>query len=125
MHLALIQGKESHRIADDVLRAVMDDLYDRVGVRAADEITPRRVRESLRQLKIRKAYDHVTQITARLSGRRLRIPPETEEQLRNLFLQMQPAFQRHAPKTRTNFLSYSYVIHRSSSSSASTRCSRA
>ena len=114
MHLALIQGKESHRIADDVLRAVMDDLYDRVGVRAADEITPRRVRESLRRLKIRKAYDHVTQITARLSGRRPpRIPPETEEQLRNLFLQMQPAFQRHAPKTRTNFLSYSYVIYRS------------
>ena len=113
MHLALIQGKESHRIADDVLRAVMGDLYDRAGVRAADEITPRRVRESLRRLRLRKAYDHVTQITARLSGRRPpRIPPETEEQLRNLFLQMQPAFQRHAPKTRTNFLSYSYVIYR-------------
>ena len=29
-----------------------------------------------------------------------------------MFLQMQPAFQRHAPKSRTNFLSYSYVLYR-------------
>ena len=39
--------------------------------------------------------------------------PETEERLRNMFLQMQPAFHRHAPKSRTNFLSYSYVLYKS------------
>ena len=51
--------------------------------------------------------------TARLSGRRPpRISAHVEDQLRNMFLQMQPAFQRHAPKSRTNFLSYSYVLYR-------------
>ena len=114
MHLALVQGKETHRVPDEILQQVMADMYHRQRVRSVSEITPRRVRETLRRLRLRKAYDHVTQVTARLSGvRPPRIPPETEEKLKNLFLQMQPAFQRHAPKTRTNFLSYSYVLYRS------------
>jgi hypothetical protein len=114
MHLALVQGKESHRVPDDILQAVMADLYERAGVREAGEINAKLVRGSLRHLRLRKAYDHVTQITSRLSGRRPpRLPPEVEDKLRNLFLQMQPAFARHAPTTRTNFLSYSYVLYRS------------
>jgi hypothetical protein len=113
MWLALVQGKEAHRVPDDILEAVMKDLYERQQVRNPVDITQKRVRESLRRLRLRKAYDHVAQITSRLSGvRSQRIPPETEEQLKNMFLQMQPAFQRNAPKSRTNFLSYSYVLYR-------------
>ena len=114
MWLTLVQGKEAHRVPDDVLTQVMTHLYDQQGIRVPTDITPRRVRDVLRKLRLRRAYDHVTQITARLSGvRPPRLTPATEEKLRNLFLQMQPAFQRHAPKTRTNFLSYSYVLYRS------------
>ena len=113
MWLSLVQGKEAHRVADDVLTTVMRDLYERQNISKPEEITQKRVRDSLRKLRLRKAYDHVAQVTARLSGiRPARIPPATEEQLKNMFLQMQPAFQRHAPKTRTNFLSYSYVLYR-------------
>ena len=113
MWLALLQGKETHRVPDDIIESVMNDLYDRVRVRNVSEITQKRVRESLRHLRIRRAYDHVAQITARITGRRpVRISEHVEAQLRNMFLQMQPAFQRHAPKSRTNFLSYSYVLYR-------------
>lgn len=113
MHLQLVQGKEAHRVPDDVLDVVMADLHDRQKVSCPADITQKRVRDALRRHKQRKAYDHVAQITARLSGvRPNRIPPETEERLKNMFLQMQPAFQRHAPSTRTNFLSYSYVLYR-------------
>lgn len=113
MWLALVQGKETHRVSDDVLEAVMSDLYGRLNVRSTSDITQKRVRDSLRHLRLRKAYDHVAQITSRLSGRRPpRISAHVEEQLRNMFLQMQPAFHRHAPKSRTNFLSYSYVLYR-------------
>lgn len=113
MWISLVQGKEAHRVPDDIMQRVMADLYDRQHVRTATDVTMRRVRDSLRHLRLRKAYDHVAQISSRISGLRPpRIPPETEEQLKNMFLQMQPAFQRHAPKTRTNFLSYSYVLYR-------------
>lgn len=112
MWIALCQGKETHRVPDEILEKVMRELYtDRV--RDAREVTSRRVRDILRRLRLRKAYDHVAQITARISG----IPPpristETEERLRGMFMKMQPAFEKHAPKTRTNFLSYSYVLYR-------------
>ena len=113
MWLSLVQGKETHRVSDDILEAVMSDLYERLNVRSTSDITQKRVRDSLRHLRLRKAYDHVAQITSRLSGRRPpRISAHVEEQLRNMFLQMQPAFHRHAPKSRTNFLSYSYVLYR-------------
>lgn len=112
MWITLCQGKEAHRVPDDILNTVMNELYQQRVQRASD-ITQKRVRDILRRLKIRKAYDHVAQITARLSGiPPLRISPEVEERLRTMFLQMQPAFERHAPKNRTNFLSYSYVLYR-------------
>lgn len=113
MWLTLVQGKEMHRVSDDIIEAVMSDLYERLNVRSTSDITQKRVRDSLRHLRLRKAYDHVAQITSRVSGRRPpRISAHVEEQLRNMFLQMQPAFHRHAPKSRTNFLSYSYVLYR-------------
>lgn len=113
MWLTVVQGKEAHRVPDDILHRVMADLHDRQRVRDQRDITQKRVRESLRRLKLRKAYDNVAQITHRLSGiRPPRLTPEIEEKLKNMFLQMQPAFQRHAPKTRTNFLSYGYVLFR-------------
>lgn len=113
MWLTLVQGKETHRVSDDILESVSNDLYNRLNVRTTDDITQKRVRDSLRHLRLRKAYDHVAQITARLSGRKpTRISAHVEDQLRNMFLKMQPAFQRHAPKCRTNFISYSYVLYR-------------
>jgi ribosomal protein L37AE/L43A len=113
MWLALVQGKEPHRVPDDILQMVMEDLYSHQQVRSATDVTQKRVRESLRRLRLRKAYDHVAQITSRISGvKPPRISAETEEQLKNMFLQMQPAFQKNAPKSRTNFLSYTYVLYR-------------
>jgi hypothetical protein len=113
MWLTLVQGKEVRRVPDDVLEQVMHDLYHRCHVQSVAAITHTKVRDSLRHLRLRRAYEHVTQITSRLTGQRPpRIAPHVEEQLRNMFLQMQPAFQRHAPKSRTNFLSYSYVLYR-------------
>lgn len=112
MWISLVQGKEAHRVPQDILDRVMYELYQQ-RVREPQQITQKRVRDILRRLRLRKAYDHVAQITARLSGiPPMRISPETEQRLRVMFLQMQPAFERHAPKTRTNFLSYSYVLYR-------------
>lgn len=113
MHLSLVQGKEVHRVPDDILQRVMQDLLHRQGVTDVQGVTCRKVRDALRHNRLRKGYDHVAQITSRLSG----VPPkrlshETEEQLRTMFLQMLPAFQRHASKHRTNFLSYTFVIYR-------------
>lgn len=113
MWLQLTQGKEAHRVPLEILQKVMHHFFYEQKVTDPEQITQKRVRETLRKLRLRKAYDHVAQVTARISGKPpLRISAHTEEQLKNMFLRMQPAFQRHAPKSRTNFLSYPYTLYR-------------
>lgn len=111
--LALVQGKEAHKVSDAVLESVMWDLYERQHVRSCSDVTHAKVRTALRRQRLRKAYDHVVQITSRISGRPPpRISAQTETLMRNMFLSMQIPFQRHAPGNRTNFLSYPYVLYR-------------
>jgi hypothetical protein len=38
------------------------------------------------------------------------LDPEVEERIRVMFKLVQPAFLKHAPKSRKNFLSYNYVL---------------
>lgn len=110
--LQQVQAKENFEISDEVLQQVMDELY-RQRVTTVHDITPKKVREVLKTLKLRKAYEHVAQITSRLTGvRPMRIPPEAEETCRLMFIAVQPAFERHCPKDRKNFLSYSYCLYK-------------
>lgn len=71
------------------------------------------MKKILKQLKLTNYYEHITYIISKLSG----VPPptinrETEEKIRLMFRQVQPSFEKHCPKLRTNFLSYSYVLHK-------------
>tara|TARA_B100000214_G_scaffold375580_1_gene362915 strand:- start:5946 stop:7067 length:1122 start_codon:yes stop_codon:yes gene_type:complete len=110
--IAHCQGKENYEVPEEILYKVMEELY-RQRITNTKDITQKKVREALKTLKLRKSYDHVCQITSRISGiRPLRISAETEEVLKRMFMKMQPVFEKHAPKSRKNFLSYSYVLYR-------------
>lgn len=67
----------------------------------------------LKTLGLTQYYEHTTFIISKLSG----VPPktisrETEEKIKLMFRQIQTPFEKYCPKTRTNFLSYSYVLHK-------------
>lgn len=110
--LQQVQAKESREISDEVMTSVMEELH-RQRVLDVKSITARKVREVLKCLKLRRAYEHVAQITSRLTGcRPLRVPPEAEEMCRLMFIAVQPAFEKHCPKNRKNFLSYSYCLYK-------------
>ena len=110
--LQQVQAKENFEITTDVLDKVMEEL-SRQRIRDKALITPRKIREILKQLKLRKAYEHVAQITSRLTGiKPLRLPSEVEEMCRLMFIAVQPAFEKHCPKDRKNFLSYAYCLYK-------------
>lgn len=109
--LQQVQAKESFDIPQKIIDDVMEELYAR-RVRRED-ITPRKVREILKALKLRKTYEHVVQITSRVTGTQaFKIPPEAEEMCRLMFIAVQPAFDKHCPKDRKNFLSYAYCLYK-------------
>jgi Poxvirus Late Transcription Factor VLTF3 like len=77
------------------------------------ELTPKKLRGILKKLKLNRYYEHLVHLLSKLTG--IDIPhldPEVEERIRMMFKLVQPAFLKHAPSTRKNFLSYSYILYK-------------
>lgn len=110
--LAQFQAKGSTEIPQDIFDQIVSELKKQ---RITDfkNLKYKQMREVLRKLKLNRQYDHIPFIISRLNGS---IAPvmsrETEEKLRHMFKEIQPSFQKHCPKNRRNFLSYSYVLYK-------------
>lgn len=113
--LSHFQAKETTKIPDDVYDMIMVQLKkDRITNLA--NLTRKRVKDYLQKythLGYNKYYENINQIIYHLNGMQpLRMPPEVEEQLCNMFQKIQAPFELFCPRDRANFLSYSYVIHK-------------
>jgi hypothetical protein len=109
-----IQGRETTDIPDEVYDKILFEIKKQKIVNLAD-VTTTKLKEILKKLggKYNKYYEHIPHILHRLNG--LPVPhlsPELEERLRQMFFQIQVPFLKHAPPTRRNFLSYSYVLNK-------------
>ena len=107
-----IQGKEYTDIPNEVIDSILVELNKQKITNMA-VLTPPKVRQILRKLRYNKYYEHVAYIMYKLSG----VPPprlgeDTEEKLKQMFEAVQGPFLKHAPKGRTNFLSYAYVLRK-------------
>lgn len=107
-----IMGMETFEVPQHILTQVCDELW-RQRVISPSDITFRRVREVLKTLRLRRYYEHSTQITCRITGR----PPpvlstQTQEMTRLMFRACQGPFLKICPKSRKNFLSYSYILYK-------------
>jgi hypothetical protein len=110
--LAQFQAKESTEIPEDVFQAILDELK-KERITNAESIKPSKVREILKKLKCTNFYEHVPYILNRINGKNAPVMSrEVEEKLRFMFKEIQSSFVKHCPKTRSNFLSYSYVLYK-------------
>lgn len=110
--ISQFQAKESTEIPEEVYVLLIAELQkNRIFDMKKLEI--KSIKPMLKKLGLTQYYEHTTHIYCKLSGKN---PPtinrETEEQVRFMFRQIQAPFEKHCPKTRTNFLSYSYVLHK-------------
>ena len=110
--LAQFQAKEAIEIPDQILIDLRNEFH-KLKIKNVDEISKAKVKQSLKKLKYNKYYEHVTHITNLLTGIK---PPSMsqnlEEQLRNMFRDIQIPFEIHKPENRSNFLSYSYCLYK-------------
>lgn len=111
--LNAIQAKENTEVPVDVINQVMEHLFTKIKVRDTNSITQANVRQALKELNMRKQYDHTMQIYVSITGK----PPPRfsafhEEQLRLMFDAIQGPFNKHRPPDRKNFLSYAYCLNK-------------
>ena len=71
------------------------------------------MRVILKRLKLNKYYEQIPIIINKLNNEpTVVIDPKTENKLKEMFKLIQNPFYQAKPKTRRNFLSYSYVLHK-------------
>ena len=110
--LAQFQAKESTEIPSEVYDKIILEI-EKERIHNMVNLTPIKLREILKKLKLNKYYEHVPHIINRLNG--VQAPTmsrEMEEKLRSMFKEIQAPFMKYCPKDRKNFLSYSYVLHK-------------
>lgn len=110
--LSQFQAKESTDIPESVCKAIIAELHKHK-IYVFNNLKLSKIKEILKKLNMTQYYEHATHIISKLSGK----PPptisrDTEEKLRLMFRKIQAPFEKHCPKTRINFLSYSYVLHK-------------
>lgn len=110
--ISQVQGKESTDIPEDIFEKILAEIK-KEHISDTKKISHSKMREILKKLRYNKYYEHINYIINRINGQPTpHFPPEVEEKLRAMFKQIQPAFLKHCPKERKNFLSYSYVLYK-------------
>ena len=109
--MAQFQAKETTDIPDDVYSNILKELKKDIFL-DINNIKYAQIRDILKKLKYNKCYNipHIINI---INGKKAPLlNRQQEEQLRMMFKEIQLPFMNNCPETRSNFLSYSYVLHK-------------
>lgn len=105
------QSKESADIPENICNAIRMDLRKKK-IRP-ENCAPFHIKSILKKRRLTSYYEHLQQIYCIISGANpITLPREVEETIINMFQAMQESFRAHCPASRSNFLSYSYVLNK-------------
>jgi hypothetical protein len=107
-----LQAKEVTNIPETVINLLLIEIK-KERITEMDQINSTRIKKYLKKLKLNKYYEHIPNIISKITNSpQLKITPDFENILLNLFDLIQEPFQKHCPENRKNFLSYSYTLHK-------------
>ncbi len=107
-----MQGKETTDISDELVERITAELRKRRITNMADVTAPM-LRSILKKLNESKYYEHLASLLQRLNGASLPyLPPDLEKKIKTMFAQMQMPYVKHAPKGRSNFMSYNFCVYK-------------
>ena len=110
--LSQAQGKETTDIPDEIYDKIIMEIK-KEKITDTRKLDHKKMRQILKTLGINKYYEHTPHLINRINGiAPLHLSQDLEEQLRSMFKEIQAPFLKSCPKTRKNFLSYSYVLHK-------------
>ncbi len=108
--IAQFQGKETTQIPDDVIEQIKQQIKkERI---LLEQLNYYKTKEILKKLGFNKYYEHIAFIKNKLGIKPPVMSPELEEQLCNLFMEIQVPYNKHCPDYRVNFLNYYFVLYK-------------
>ena len=110
--LIQLQGKEVTVIPDSVIDLIVLEIK-KERINNINEIDYTKIKRYLKKLKLTKYYEHIPNIINCITKKPpLIISAEFQDILLELFEKIQKPFEKHRPKNRKNFLSYSYTLYK-------------
>jgi len=110
--LNALQGKEGTTVPDEVIEKVRAE-FKKNRISCTSEIKPTKVKQYLKKLGYSAYYENIHTIANTISGMpTLKLSPELEKKLKDMFNLIQDPFYRHKSPKRKNFLSYNYVLYK-------------
>lgn len=105
------QSKETTNIPDEIYDKINFEIKKRKY--ELDQITPRFIKDILKKYRMTQYYEHTQYIYSKITKN----PPPTltreeEEKIKKMFKQIEEPFNKFRPSERSNFLNYSFVIHK-------------
>ena len=92
---------------------MIKDELKKMRIKCIDNMSITQIKTILKKLKLNDYYEHIPFIKSQITNKPApTINRDTEEKLKKMFDQRQEPFEKHCPKSRINFLSYSYVLHK-------------
>lgn len=105
--LSNCQAKNNVCIPESVIAQIKNE----VNKQKISKIKFTKIKPILKKLGLSKYYEQIPKIYSIVSEEDvLQIPQDVEESLKVMFRMIQDPFEKHKPKTRSNFLSYSYCF---------------
>ena len=105
--LSNCQAKNNVSIPEPIIEQIKGEFSKQKVVK----ITFTKIKPVLKKLGLSKYYEQIPKIYSIVSNEDvLQIPQDVEENLKLMFRMIQDPFEKHKPKTRSNFLSYSYCF---------------
>lgn len=110
--LNALQGKEGTTVPDEVIEKVRAE-FKKNRISSTSEIKPSKVKQYLKKLGYSAYYENIHTIANTISGMpTLKLSPELEKKLKDMFNLIQGPFYKHKSPKRKNFLSYNYVLYK-------------
>lgn len=105
------QSKETTNIPEDIYNKIEFEIKKRK--LNIDQITPRFIKDILKKYRLTLYYEHTQYIYSKITKN----PPplltrEEEEKIKKMFKLIEEPFNKYKPFDRSNFLNYSFVIHK-------------
>ncbi len=105
------QAKQTTKIPPDIYNVIKKELKKIVV--DVNDVTPEIIQEILKKYKLDMFYEHHYLIFSHITN----TPPpsltrEDEDDIKKMFKMTEKPFKLYKPKTRDNYLNYSYVLHK-------------